>query len=230
MPPGVCPLGTWSARVPTSGQALPSLSRARVHGRRMEIFLKLHYSLFKEKLTVNGAGLGTGTLEHRQRLDFRAASRPPERSRKQHTGWAGFLWRGQGRASQAGQQPQSCPGPQAPPACLVPLMPGLFSGAPADSVPRPVPWPWRPGALASQGQETLFLRSSCCHPPGQQEGHSRRWPCRWPGMSGDVSSHPGPRGTNITSTVSPRPPDPGARPAPPEPCLMELRWLRSGWD
>lgn len=55
-------------------------------------------------------------------------------------------------------------------------------------------------------------------------------------MSGDVSSHPlamvvpGPGGTHITSTVSPRPPDPGARPAPPEPCLMELRWLRSGWD
>lgn len=35
---------------------------------------------------------------------------------------------------------------------------------------------------------------------------------------------------NIKATVSPRPPDPGARLAPPEPCLEELRQPRSGWD
>lgn len=175
MPPGVCPLGTRSAPVPTSGQALPSLSRARAHGRRTEIFLKLHYSFFKEKLTVNGAGLGMGALEHRQRLDFRAASGPPERSRKQHTGWAGFRWRGQGRASRAGQRPQSCPELQAPPACLVPLTPGLFSGTPADSVPRPVPGPWYPrarrhfsfGAAADILLGNRRVTAAACHVAGR---------------------------------------------------------------
>lgn len=159
MPPGVCPLGTRSTPVPTSGQALPSLSRAHAHGRRMDIFLKLHY-FFKEKLTVNGAGLGTGTLEHRQRLDFRAASGPPEQSRKQHTGRAGFRWRGQGRASRAGQRPQSCQELQVPPASVSSPSRPACSRAPQQTASHALsPGPGVPGSGDTFPSEQLLPSS-----------------------------------------------------------------------
>ena len=169
VPLGVCPWGTWRAPVSAPGQALYSGG----HGGLSEAA----FFVFKEKLTVNGAGLGTGTLEHRQRLDFRAASGPPEWSRKWRTGRAGFPREGAGTGVPSQAVPRNCQELQAPAClCLVPLTPGLFSGAPADTVPCLVPWPSHPRALESQGQETLFLRSSRWHPSAQQEGHSRRWP------------------------------------------------------